>query len=542
MTELWSVEQIKERLSQADAFLLHADGVFAAMAEMKEEGDWMLATFEQTIARLTGDLTRLANDLIARDATIANLTESIAVRDGEIYLLVNKVAALDAEIADLETQLAIALRPDADVYVTVGATPYATSKFRTAMQDVDSGLRVGSQAARDKLAAMVDVIATHTMNFGSPDLWPKESDGKPTNWLRLDQRMQTFAAMGVEPAMILYNWPVWLRETVSDAGVATPVPLIDPFVTEGRPMLSKYNQVDTYVYEIAKRYLPYGAKVWVHGNELKGFWGRRDGVKGYAVEEYVALYDRFVVQVTRAATELGIDPTALQFWGCYSAVRTEGTRNSDTVATTHPLFGRPYGEFRKRPLEAIEYFIKNAKRFDGVCFDAGLGNPEGGTLVDAFAATQKWVDLMTWLRTLTNKPVLIAELYDQAFDDGNASIQRTCAVKAVSTLTLIEAGYSGAWLWGGIGQGQPTPPNGGLLTSYAADHQELPWYDVYQTIGEHFSAGAQLYPVTIEGEGVYAKAVGNVGVVVNMTGDARSVCVGDTVHELAGYQVLKVDR
>jgi hypothetical protein len=452
-----------------------------------------------------------------------------------------QLSDLEVHVDSLERALHRATHP-ADVYLSIGATPYATSQFKSGMQDVDAGLSKGSQVARDRLAAVNEVLVSHISNFGISQTWPVEADGKPTKWASLDARLKMHLAMGAEIAIIDHGWPMWMKELVDGNGTRNYTSADSG--TGGRPRWDKEAQFRVYHYEIAKHTMaaPYNVRMRLFSNELKGFVMRKDGKHGYDHEEHTKWYNIWVEEVERAARDLGIDPASLILCGSYPPIRTHGSASNETVPSTHMLYGKAYGEYRKAPLAALEYFVKHATRVDVLCWDAGTGNPEGGEKVDAFTvAMTKWADQMAWANTLTDKPKLITETYTKTADDNNADIYRLCAAKAVSYLSIIECGYIGAWPWGPVGHGEDSP-NAGLITGYGATDTTLPFYEAYKAIGEHFSKGVQLYPVTVEGEGVYAKATDKVLVAVNMTDAPLTVCVGDATVALEAYGVGVVER
>lgn len=490
---------------------------------------------------------------IARDADLIKVEKAITAMldiaeeyEAERSQSAQTITSKDALIADLQRQLVLAARPAADVYVTVGSAPYAVSQFRTGMQLNTNGLLDGGDLARQRIGTLMQVVATHVMNFGAPNIWPDPSvlDASLWNWARLDQRLQMILAMGATPALVFYNYPVWMKELVDASGVH-PMDPNDPFTDNGRVAAAMYAYFDIYVYEIAKRYLvaPYNVRFIVFGNELKGYYIRRDGQDGYDHEEYTTLYNRFVVQVERAALDLGIDPLTVRLGGCYAAVRTLSVANSDTVAPSHPLYGKAYGEYKSAPLDALEYWLQYATRKSFIAWDMGGGNSDGIELANTFAVQEaKYTDMALWARILTDLPMIVTEFYPKCADDDNADVQRVAAAKTVAHLSLVYAGYEMAWLWGATGDGEDNKPNGGLLTGYADTDITQPFYDAYQLIRDYFTEGAQLYPVTIEGEGVYVAVTDNLAVLVNTTNAPRSVCVDDTVHSLAAYEVKGVLR
>lgn len=528
------------------------DAVFEAMQERAEPARVPLVAayqvaekirtdYQHEVDYLQGTVTTLGNERDNLRADLEEAGQTAWALTTERNDALRKITELEAQITQLNKTIFRLTHP-ADVYLEVGSTHTGISHFRTGMQDVDIGLRTGNPINRTRLAAVCDVMATHVMNFGAPDLWPKQSDSGITNWTRLDERMNMFVEMGVEPMLVLYNYPWWMKELVlKDSTV--PMPSGNPFSTDGRVRRDMYAYLYEYCYDIALRYMaaPYNVRWFVYGNELKGFFFRRDGRKGLDFEEYTEQYNVFVGAVLIAARQLNIDTATLYLGGPYAALRTVAVPSVETVPVGH-ILSKAYGHHKYSPLEAIEYWLQHADRKDFIAFDMGSGNAEGGELVETFTIqATKYADVAQWLRTLTDLPMVITEVYPKTADDSNANAQRVCAAKTVAHLSMIEAGYTMAWQWGAIGQGEYSNTNGGMLKDYT-DATPNPWYEIYRAIGECFGAGARLYPVTVDGTGIYARASDKATIVVNMTSDTRTVCVGETVYTLAPYDVLIIEE
>jgi hypothetical protein len=492
------------------------------------------------------DAERIAQELAERSApdiiTVEAAKEVIGEMQDEyadaIAALEMQAAALQAHIEDLEDEVA-ALQNPADVVVTVGVSPVGVSQFVTGMQDVDAPLRT-SVVAQDKLKVQMQVMASHIMNFGAPNLWPKPEDGKPTNWSRLDDRMNMFVRMGAKLALIFYNYPIWMKEVIGNDGKGTPCDLSDPFATDGRVRLDMLPQFYTYCKEVALRYMrpPYNVRILVFGNEFKGYYYRKDGSDGLDVADYTVVYNEWVRAIEDAAAALNIASTDLKVGGSgYAPIRSEGAPSSKTYEQ-----GRIYGYFRKAPFDAIRYWLQHATRQDFVAFDMGAGNAVGPELTDTFTVQQnKWKDAAAMIREMTNLPLLCAETYPKCADDQNADARRVAAAKMVAHLEMVNAGYWMAWAWGAIGQGEyhEINKNGGLLKDYATGDTN-PWYEAHAIIKQFFGSGARLYDTQVEGEGVYAKATDSMVAMVNMTDTERRVRLDSTVHVLAPYQVAAV--
>jgi hypothetical protein len=500
----WDDEAIEEKLLEsAEPPIILVGAAADLMIEMRDE-------YESTLEIVTGERDELLTIVENLKATIVELEEEL----GEV-------------------------RDPADVRVTVGPGPIATSNFIPAMQDVDSALRTGAAASREAIAKVKTVMATHIMNFGAPNLWPNEADGRITNWARLDERMNMFLNMGQEPALIFYNFPHWMKEKVLANGVIAPMDPNDPFSTEGRVAWEKIDKFRQYCKEICRRYMvgPYHARIMVFLNEFKGYYYRRTGESGLDWEDYTNLYNEWVIAVQEVAMELGIPTIDLKMGGPYSAVRCEATRSNATESTAYP-----YGYYRVQPFAAIEYWLEHAIRADFVAFDCGSGNAVGGELTDTFTVQKtKFVDIMEKIRDMTDLPVVITEFYPKCADDQNANPDRVAAAKMVGNLSCIYAGYWMMWEWGAIGQGEyhEINQNGGMIRDYKTGEVN-PWYLGNEILCTNFVQGTPLFPCEVVGDGIYAVATDQVVVLISMVENVLRVRLRDQVHVISGYEIVVI--
>ncbi len=457
-----------------------------------------------------------------------------------------------------------------DATITVSSEKIGTSKFITGLSHVDYTLRGGGSAnnaaaqakGKELMAGAIGMNATHVHGFGIAALWPQPDAG--WNWSTLDAQMEVFKETGGQKAIILYGFPWWMRGVLNADGTTRLLTSTDQFLTEGRILTSKMEAFDAYVDAIARRYLaaPHNVRVWVLGNELKGYYNRRDQQKNlwdsgvypgtpgdHADHGYTYLWNRWAGVMRKAAIDIGLDPNELVLMGPYAAVRSEAVPSGATVELGHPLAGKPYGEFRKNAIETIDTFLKNADNPGGIAFDAGSGNAVGGETVDIFKRQQKWVDIMSYIRNHaggagTNLPVFVTETYLRTGDNETSGDAEQAAFKTVGTFELIRSGYTSAWLWSPIGLGEPNPPAGGLMTgtSTADGAQPKPWYDSLKAIHEQFAPGTDLYQVNISNSEVIDALANDTKVfLVNKKGQGQVVKVNGTEYDLIAFECKLVE-
>ncbi len=457
-----------------------------------------------------------------------------------------------------------------DVTVTIAGNVIGTSRFITGLSHVDYTLRGGgnnpaAQAkAKTLVAGAIGMNATHVHGFGVLSPWPQPEDPEPWNWGTLDGQMNVFNEIGGEKAVILYGFPWWMRGVLNKDGTTTLLTSSDQFSDDGRILTSRMAAFDAYVDAIARRYLvaPYNVRIWVFGNESKGYYNRYDrqpnlwdsgtypGTPGdYADHGYMYLYNRWVGVMEAAATTAGINPAELKFGGPYTAVRTQAAADNSTVPAGHPLSGKPYGEFRMAAIDMLDSFVKNAVRSDFIAFDGGSRNAAGGEKTGIFKRQQKWYDMMDYIRndagaTGTSLPVYVTETYLRVGDDETAGEQEMAAFKTAGTFELVRSGYTSAWLWSPIGLGEPNPPAGGLMTGTetADGAQPKPWYHSLKIIHEQFAPGTDLCEVNIsDGEVIDALAHHTKVFLVNKKSQRHTIQVNGTEYSLNAFECKLVE-
>jgi hypothetical protein len=318
-------------------------------------------------------------------------------------------------------------------------------------------------------------------------------------------------------------------------------------------------QFDILTDRLARRYMapPYNVRHFVLGNEMKGFYTRRDGASGLwdsgmypgtpgenADHGYTYLWNRWAGVMRAAAADIGLNPNELLLIGPYSAVRSEATPSTSTVEPGHPLFGKPYGEFRKNGIETIDTFLENADNPGGIAFDGGSRNAAGGELVDIYSRQAKWTDMMDYIRHHaggkgTDLPVFITETYLRKADDETATEDQYASFKTLGLFEIVRSGYTSAWLWGSTGDGEPDAPDGGMMTNTntASGAEPKAWYYSMKTIHKHFAPGTNLHQVIIsKNEIIDALANDTHAFLINKTSMKKVVKVNGASQELKAYE------
>lgn len=461
-------------------------------------------------------------------------------------------------------------KSDSVITVTVDDCLIGQSKFLTGLSHVDYTLRGGgnnptAQAnAKALLADAIAINASHVHGFGVAAIWPQPTDPAPWNWGTLDAQMGVFSEMGGEKAIILYGFPWWMRGILNSDGTTTLLTSADQFSDEGRVLTSQMDAFDDYVDAIARRYLvaPHHVRTWVFGNESKGYYNRRDGQPhlwdsgtypgtpgNHADHGYMYLYNRWVSVMEAAAIAVGVDPSILKLGGPYTAVRTQKNADASTVPSGHPLYGKPYGAYRKAALNMLDSFVNQATRADFIAFDAGSRNASGGENVDIYERQKKWGDMMAFIQndaggTGSALPVYVTETYLRIAEGESATEEAQAAFKTVGTFELVRSGYTSAWLWSPLGKGEPNVPEGGLMTGTETVGGAVPkaWYTSWKTIHEEFPAGAGLYKATVSNSGV-VEALANASSVflVNKTAESQDVEVNGVPYILGAYECKLVE-
>jgi hypothetical protein len=290
----------------------------------------------------------------------------------------------------------------------------------------------------------------HLMGFGT--LNPEPAPGQ-YDWSSLDRRMQLTKDTDGKAMLTLCCAPDWMKG--GQPGQT------DWSKLEQAPTPDHYGDYAALAAEAVKRY-PQVDRVMVW-NELKGFYD--DGQNRWGYENYTNLYN----QVYKAVKQVRPD---VQVGGPYVVMDSvaAGTPDASDVSG-------PWGTLDKRPLDVLDYWLKNNAGADFVVVDGSTTNKgvqDAKSPVDVGA--QKFGVVQDWISQRSKLPVWWAEFYANVPADAKAGYDTEAS--AVSTLAVIasmgRSGAGGALLWGPEGEdgldysslwtpateaggGQPTP-------------------------------------------------------------------------------------
>lgn len=264
----------------------------------------------------------------------------------------------------------------------------------------------------------------HLMGFGTlnPEPAPGEYD-----WSSLDRRMELTKETNGKPMLTLCCAPDWMKG--GQPGET------DWSKLEKAPTPEHYADYAKLSAEAVKRY-PQVDRVMVW-NELKGFYNQSENRWDY--EGYTALYNEVYKAVKAARPEV-------QVGGPYVVTNSVPAGSADASDVTGV-----WGALDQRPLDVLDYWIKNNVGADFIVVDGSTTNKgvqDAISPVDVGA--QKFAVVDDWIKQRTRLPVWWAEFYANVPAGAQAGYDEPAS--AVSTLAAISAmarsGAGGALLWG----------------------------------------------------------------------------------------------
>lgn len=601
MTELYSADKIKERLDEADACLLHADLALGAMSTIVAEYETERAATEQTIASVTSELTRLANVLIARDATIAerdaeilSLVDVVIDRNRELDARDAEIATLKQQITDLERSLFRATHP-ADVYVEVDTSQSRVSQLQQGVAIVTNEFLPATKAAAvatmaPYVSALYDHVSYHlSTGFGVLDAWHWDGTGtrpaKPTNMASL-KSMVNLANQFKKPHLLTVYAPSWhmKRERARKLTYSEMWGSHETGRLAGESKADWKIMVEELFVASAAEILKVDPAAIIYAqvhNEFKGMWellnqaivlknqnwadGNNPGTPGYGDIDYGPYYALTVEGIKAGMARLGLAEGRVKYGGPYAVMQSEYTRDADAVPVGHPLANRIWGNSGKQAPAAIERFIAYCKTnnlpLDFLVVDGGTRNKDLRYETDAFGQLTKVSDCTRFVRGLldvagyTSTPIWWAERYlterpapgtdstqtEQArITPYQDSMARRSVVTVAGLCEMAWAGAGMAFQWGLRGEDADPALNRENGAYFRADGTPTPLYDALVKFKQAFPVGATMYPLKFEGDGVGGWGFDSGALLFNKTATPCSVCVGDTVYELAGDEVRVV--
>ncbi|MBW0106109.1 hypothetical protein, partial [Pseudonocardia sp. KRD291] len=290
----------------------------------------------------------------------------------------------------------------------------------------------------------------HLMGFGTlnPEPAPGEYD-----WSSLDRRMELTEETNGKAMMTLCCAPDWMK-----GGQPGDT---DWSKLEQAPNPENFGDYAKLAAEAVKRY-PQVDRVMVW-NELKGFYNESENRWDY--EGYTDFYNQVYKAVKAARPDV-------QVGGPYVVTNSVPAGSPDASDVTGV-----WGALDERPLDVLDYWIKNNAGADFIVVDGSTTNKgvqDAISPVDVGA--QKFAVVNDWIKQRTQLPIWWAEFYANVPAGAEAGYDQPAS--AVSTLAAISAmarsGAGGALLWGPEGStdleysslwspaseadgGQPTP-------------------------------------------------------------------------------------
>ena len=396
------------------------------------------------------------------------------------------------------------------------------------------------------------------MAWGAPDPWPDPSQPEPGDWGYLDDRLQLIHQTGGIPVITLSEAPWWMKGQLEPDGSTRLLQQSDEWsdiAYSSRILDNKMGAWLQLVQRVAERYMvaPYNVRYFQVWNELKGYYNPITNAYDYttspgdpggpnATHGYTYMYNLVYGRLMQVARSLGIPTDSIKVGGPYVVMDTWGSTHQSTLSN----ISRAYGTYDQRSLDVVLYWLEHKAGAGFITIDGGNGNRDNINLADPFVASDKFADMVVWLRSLDNArypgaatlPVWLAEWYAMSY--GNTpDNQYNDAIKSYAMIKFLKAGGSVALLWGGLSNGVSDT---GLWTpTTAGGGQPLPWYFSYKAFKDYFAPGTEIYKTIVSApESIEALASASHIMLVNKTTKSLTASVNGSVVALSPYQVCIV--
>lgn len=401
---------------------------------------------------------------------------------------------------------------------------------------------------------------TPIMGWGLPDPWPDPNSPGPTNWGPLDARVHQMLEAGAIPVITLAEAPWWMKGQLQADGstqLLTAGDEWEPIAYSSRILNNHMSDWLTLVRAVAERYMapPYNVRYFLVWNELKGYYDPvtndydystdpGNPEKARATHGYTYMYNRVYEQLLTVAANLGLPLASIRIGGPYVVMDTWSTPQQSDRST----LVKTYGVFDQRALDAVKYWLKHKLGAGFIAVDASASNKDGDVLTTATASSEKFADIVRWIRSLddttypgaSTMPIWLAEWYARPYSDW-ADNTHSAAIKTYAMMEFLKAGGAVALAWGG-GVDDPSSPRLWTNTT-SGGGQALPFYSAYRDFKDYFGPGVPLYEVTASPPGrVDAIASSSTVMVVNMTTAALTVSLDGQSHTMRPYQILTLRR
>lgn len=491
--------------------------------------------------------------------------------------------------------------PPADVYVTIAGTPLLTSAIETAVihnHNDEIWFGAGGATARDRaMQTLTGKIAIHDnylISGGVPDVWPLTDPAswtpgdepvpdEPTNWASLDLQMQRELTMGGQPSIRIHLFEWWMKGHLQENGTTIPAVYPDDrFTEDGRLMTQYLPHEKLRVRRMCERYMvsPYNIRQITLGIEYHGWQlGSTTGDDENLTYDHLAFHDypgtaglnanmgyafyhnEIVDEILAVAAELEIAESELIIVNNYSRIFARTVPDGDSVDSLHPLYDTVWGTAEAKGLEALESGLPLLNRVDAVALDFGNRNEDhdtNGPATDDVTNMQRVYDIVVHLRddiltplALQTLPIIISERYFRPQEQGVelTNYQLRAMLEALGMYYATIAGVWQACLWGF--RGRSTGNSGGGMTEGSAlvtsistvdGGEGLPVLDVVEMFNDHFSAGVDIYELTIVGTGIVGFASDENVLLINTTNDAKVVRIDADLYDVAGPGYRLIER
>jgi hypothetical protein len=455
-------------------------------------------------------------------------------------------------------------KAEPSIHVTVDrSSPASTSQFSPGITYIDDSLGYPSDSndagainnVKSLIRQGITFENTSIMAWGAPDPWPDPSQPEPGNWGYLDGRLHLILQTGGTPVITLCEAPWWMKGQLEADGTTRLLQPSDEWSDIAYSSRILDNEMDAWLHlvqRVAERYMvpPYNVRYFQVWNELKGYYNPMTNAYDYttspgdpsgpnAKHGYTYMYNLVYERLMQVARSLGISTDSVKVGGPYVVMDTWGSKNQNNLST----LSKAYGTYDWRNLDVVLYWLQHKAGAGFITLDGTTGNRDNLNLADPFVASEKFADMVTWIRSLDNTrypgaatlPVWWAEWYATSYND-TPNDQYNNAIKTYAMIKYLKAGGAVALSWGGMGDGQSDT---GLWTpTTAGGGQPLPWYYSYKAFKDYFAPGTRLYKTTVSApESIEALASANHIMLVNKTPKALTIDVNGSVVSLESYQV-----
>ena len=399
--------------------------------------------------------------------------------------------------------------PRVNIYVDT-SSPSLTSNFELGMTSTDTTifspwmggmhrrLRDADQFSKKNLS----FLNVQIMGWGVDDPWPEPWRREPGNWASLDEKLRMTLATGATPVLTLCEAPWWMKGHLNADGSTTLLTGNREFSDMAYESRVLDNKVDDWLHlvrRVAERYMapPYNVRYFQIWNELKGYynpgtnnwdintWGGDPSGKN-AKHGYTYMYNKVYDLLRKVASEKGISRWDVKIGGPYVAMDTWPSNNQSNPSD----FVKPYGAYDQRSLDALQYWLRHKAGADFLTLSGHNRNRDGPKPDDPFLTSEKFGDVVKWIRGLDEKtypgaswlPIWWSEWYADPFN--HFTRQYDDAVKAFAMIKLLKAGGAIALMWGSE-------------DAWASDDHNrggpLPWYYSVRAFNKNFGVGTRIY-------------------------------------------------